>query len=78
MIVIIEGCDGTGKTTLAKKIAKKFKLKYLHESAPPKPGYEYYAEKALTLPNNCVVDRFHLGECVYPRIKKGKRYPLET
>lgn len=31
MIVILEGLDGTGKTTIAKQIEKGFKFEYIHE-----------------------------------------------
>lgn len=32
MIVIIEGLDGVGKTTIAKQIEKDYKYEYIHES----------------------------------------------
>ena len=32
MIVIVEGIDGVGKTTLAKEISKRLNYKYIHES----------------------------------------------
>lgn len=32
MIIIIEGLDGVGKTTLSKELTKKMKCEYIHES----------------------------------------------
>jgi len=76
-MIIVEGCDGTGKTTLAQLLVKTDKrLTYVHESVPPESGYKYYLRRALELPQNVVVDRFHLGELVYPVIKKDRREPL--
>ncbi len=34
MITIIEGADGTGKTTYAQKLSERFNAKYLHAEQP--------------------------------------------
>lgn len=67
MITIVEGCDGTGKTTFAKNLAKINNLKYLHAE---KPTTNYWYTEYLKPVNstNMVLDRWHLGEIVWPEI----------
>lgn len=59
MKFIIEGCDGVGKTTFAKKIAKLFNLEYQHDSAP-RTYEEYFRELNNGIPR--VYDRFFFGQ----------------
>lgn len=78
MLIIIEGCDGTGKTTLANKLIEDFKFSYNKENKPPYDGFKYYIDRATSFKSgdNIILDRFHLGEIVYPSIKKD-RTPLD-
>jgi hypothetical protein len=73
---LIEGPNGTAKTTLAKQLASFFDLLYVKENKPDEPGFKYYLRRAKEM-GPCVLDRFHLGERVYPQIKKDGRVPLE-
>lgn len=77
MIVILEGCDKTGKTTLANKF-QALGYEYRHFSAPA-PGQNAYQEllrflvdpkvlREISKGARFVLDRFHLGELVYPSI----------
>lgn len=77
MIVIVEGPDGAGKTSLAKRLAADHGLFYHHEGAPPKgvdPLYHYGSilDHARGIPSGIVFDRFALGERVYGPILRGK------
>lgn len=81
-MIIVEGADGTGKTTLCKKIAEKLNIQYLkiprHKGDKEVNGFKFYMEQAELLPDNCVVDRFHIGEMVYPRLYSNDlRVPLK-
>jgi hypothetical protein len=71
-MIILEGPDGTGKTTLAKKIANALNLNYVkiprHKNDTEVDGFKFYMKQATSIPDNCVVDRFHIGECVYPQL----------
>lgn len=75
MRIVLEGCDCTGKTVFAKKLAEKVMELYgkevihEHEGLPPDVSnlFEYYAIKALTY-DYCIHDRLHLGERVYGKI----------
>ena len=81
MNIILEGCDKTGKTTLAKMLCDRLYLPYKHFSAPPtdlckKSQIEFqrkiYADDISFMPQcSCVYDRFMLGEQVYAPIYRG-------
>jgi hypothetical protein len=73
MRIVLEGCDCTGKTVFAKKLAEQImnlygvrEVMHEHEGLPPDvPNlFEYYAIKALTY-DFCIHDRLHLGERTY-------------
>ena len=72
MFIIIEGADKTGKTTLANAIVEKFRCKYVHFGKPKKHPATEYAEYALAINENVVLDRFYLGELVYGPLLRGK------
>ena len=86
MMIIVEGPDGTGKTTLCKKIAEKYSIKYYKESlsyqerlSPDYDGYFHYFELVNMIYHSkekMVCDRLHLGEFVNPLIYKDGRRPL--
>lgn len=61
MNIVIEGCDGTGKTFLAKFLCEKLGMYYWHESAPR--SLEEY--KQMLAPGGIVFDRFCFGQFVY-------------
>lgn len=79
MLIVIEGPDKTGKTTLAKAIAKKLGYEYVHFSAPKGSPADEYIDFLLKLKKPTVCDRFHLGELVYGPMFRGKAgiTPLE-
>lgn len=74
-IIIIEGCDGTGKSTLACGLAEVLGWRYHHEGKPEQPAFEYYMNLASTIPGGVVMDRAHLGELVYPKVKTQEGRP---
>lgn len=74
MIIILEGPDGCGKTTLAKHLCKTFKLDYKHEGPPStnKSAYDHYSDLLEDAHGKRVIfDRFALGELVYGPILRG-------
>jgi len=74
-VVILEGPDGGGKTTLAKHF-ESIGFTYLHEGPPPLSCdlIDYYKMRlyqALIHDVDCVFDRLHLGETIYGSIMRN-------
>lgn len=61
MNIILEGCDGTGKSSIAKHICQMTGMHYWHESQP-KTLEEY---KMMLSSGGVVFDRFCFGQFVY-------------
>lgn len=81
--IIIEGCDGNGKSSLVEWISKTYDYKLYKEQMMYKDrlavsynGYFYYKDLVKNLPNSSVIDRFHIGEAVNPIVRKDGRNPL--
>ena len=72
MNIIIEGCDGTGKSTMAKHLCERFGLQYWHESQP-RTLEEY---KQMLEYGGFVFDRFCFGQFVY-NTQEQQRMTLE-
>lgn len=76
MLVVIEGPDGSGKTTLARRVAEAAGGEYRHAGPPERhPLVEYTAPLAGYRPGGgqtLVLDRWHLGELVYGPLYRGK------
>lgn len=81
MIIIFEGCDGTGKTTaieLCKKVAEEkfgFTSKVVHRGPPTTDDwFGLYLETDDLKGDEDIIfcDRWHWGECVYGPIFRGK------
>lgn len=70
MVIILEGCDCTGKTTLAKKLCEKYKLMYNHVTSKDPNNYEYYLTTMKI--DNTLWDRHLLGEMIYPTVYNRK------
>lgn len=75
-IIILEGPDGGGKTTLAKKLEAEHDFLYVH-LGPPKPGedllntYASLLYQAHCAEHSTVFDRLHIGESVYGPTVRG-------
>ncbi len=69
-MLIIEGCDDLGKTTLANKIVdavckhSDFPAYYNHMTRPPK-SFNFCTDYVERMSKYAVQDRFHLGGIVY-------------
>ena len=77
-VIVLEGPDGSGKTTLAKKLSSELGWKYVHMSAPvpiDKPFDYWWAriqtEFAGSTPSGLIIDRLHPSEDVYGGLFRG-------
>lgn len=70
MRIIIEGADGTGKTTLAKIYAEKYGLDICHCTQYDPTDYDFY--RYTVRKNNVVWDRHTIGELIYPTVFNRK------
>lgn len=66
MMVVIEGADHVGKTTIAKRLASYLGFRYRHLSKPEEDFNFFKGFFDLSSPKT-VWDRFHLGQLVYGR-----------
>jgi thymidylate kinase len=69
MKIIIEGCDGVGKTTLAETLAHTLNGRVEHDSEPK--TYNEYMER-LNQKGVVIFDRFFLGQFVYNKQEDRK------
>lgn len=71
-IVILEGCDNVGKTTIAQALTQEFGYKYIHCSAPK--SQEAAREEYLGIldeDTDLILDRSWIGDFVYaPTLRK--------
>ncbi len=78
-LVIIEGPDRTGKTTLAKVLVEELNAVYWHRGAPTAPPLIEYVlelEKNYDPTRWHVIDRWHVGQTIYPRLYPEGREAL--
>ncbi|OLT19779.1 hypothetical protein BJF79_47595, partial [Actinomadura sp. CNU-125] len=78
-VIVLEGCDGVGKTTLATKLAHHHGYQHLHATRTP-DGIDL-AERYRTIlatPGRLVLDRCFISELVYGPLLHGRsRLTLE-
>ncbi len=81
-MIIVEGANGTGKSTLSKILMKELGLRYhkeqLTRESVKKLTFEKYVHDANLLDQDLLLDRFHLGQYVYPKVYKDGREPLSA
>lgn len=66
MLIVLEGCDGSGKTTLAKKLAEVMNAEVIHCTQFTPNNYIFFhniIEASKT--RNIIADRFCYGQFVY-------------
>lgn len=76
-LVVLEGVDKTGKTTIAKLLQELFGFIIIKHSAPLKgedvwQSYNATLDKLDLTTHSYVLDRFNWGELVYGPIYRGK------
>ena len=71
-LVVIDGCDGTGKTTLARQISVRYGHLLTHASLSP-AGTDLFAkyEAMVASSEPLVMDRSFVSELVYGPLERG-------
>lgn len=73
MIIICEGMDNTGKTTLAKRLSVSLGIPYHYRTRPR--NLEEAAQQIRDTPRECVVDRWApISEPIYGPICRGSTW----
>ena len=80
-IIILEGCDGSGKTTLANQLRNEFGY-HVVKTGPPAPGESTFksyttalleaTEAAVYDGRHTVFDRLHIGETIYGPLLRSR------
>ena len=66
MLYILEGCDGTGKTTLANKLKRLLDAEIIHCTAMTPNDMEFFISIAKAAADkNIIADRFCYGQFIY-------------
>ena len=77
-ILVLEGPDGAGKTTLANQLVAQDPLRKVVHNGPPKPNenlFETYTNQILAASRGSIpviFDRLHFGELVYGQVIRKK------
>jgi thymidylate kinase len=71
-LVVIDGCDGTGKTTLARRISARYGHRVIHASLSA-VGTDLFAkyDAMINSPVPLVFDRSFVSELVYGPLERG-------
>lgn len=84
MIIILEGPDGSGKTTLGRSLAKRMNARYIHATYKfPKKMFTYQtalmheAMRAVAAGQPVIMDRLWISEAIYAKVfRDGSPWPL--
>ena len=70
MNIILEGIDASGKSTLAQKLIDNYSFtNIVHSGKNEATGIDYFIN-SIKEKDNCIFDRFHLSEEIFPIIYK--------
>ena len=72
-VVVLEGCDGTGKTTLANILATRYDYAVVHSGRTP-DDVDLVARyrSILAIPGKLALDRSFISELVYGPLQSGR------
>ena len=66
MLIVLEGCDGVGKTTIARNLAQLMDARIVHCTASTPNDYKFFKSIIdASKYQNIIADRFCYGQFVY-------------
>lgn len=72
-VVVVEGCDRTGKTTFCEYLSRFLHWPIVKFSQPVGDAITEYTQALAQHPESFIADRLHLGESVYGPIYRGTK-----
>lgn len=73
MLIVLEGCDGSGKTTFAKKLAQLIDAEIIHCTTETPNDYQFFKDIIEVAEHkNIIADRFCYGQFVYQAPEERK------
>lgn len=76
MLIVLEGVDGAGKTTLANILSKTMNAGIIHATRETPNNWEWFSEiMDLARDRNIIADRFFWGQFVYQNPDERKLTP---
>lgn len=81
MIILLEGPEAAGKSSLAERLAKENSMRYIHHKQPKTQFekdtmFDMYKETILS-EDNAIIDRAWYSEMVYGAVMRDKSYISE-
>lgn len=70
-VIVLEGSDGTGKTTLASTLSVQGGFAIEHSGPPEKNSIDYYMDRIRAHGVSTVLDRWHGGSYIYGSVFRG-------
>jgi len=68
MLIVLEGCDGVGKSTIARNLANVLKARIVHCTTTTPNDYKFFKEIIdASRTQNIIADRFCYGQFVYQK-----------
>lgn len=68
MLIVLEGCDGVGKTTIARSLADVLNARIVHCTASTPNDYKFFKSIIdASKYQNIIADRFCYGQFVYQK-----------
>lgn len=70
MVILLEGVNGTGKTSLAKQLGKALNFPTIKFVAPVTDAFDYF-DLSVVKNTHLIIDRYHLSNWVYGSSEGG-------